>query len=260
MRLSAIKFNIKLEDIMRVNVYPTYDSVNEIEIKDKIAVVVDIFRATSTMVTSFNNGCREVIPVVEIEEAMEISKNYEEGAYLLAGERNALKIEGFHLSNSPAEYRREVVEDKCIIFTTTNGTKAIRNAESAKGIVLGAFLNAQAISDYIISKGEDVALICAGTGGKFSLDDILGAGAIIYRLSNSKKELELDDLAIVCKYMYSQHRDSIDTIMSQARHYNVLKSTKHYRDIEYCLKEDIISVVPEYEDGIFTVKSDKSKE
>lgn len=241
---------------MKVNVYATHNSVREIDIKDQIAVVVDVLRATSTIVTSLNSGCKEVIPVVEIEEAMEISRNYERETYLLAGERNALKIEGFDLSNSPSEYVREVVEDKSIIFTTTNGTKAIRRAEGAREVILGALINAKAVSDYILSRRDDVAFICAGTEGRFSLDDILAVGAIIHRMDNGENLLEFDDLATVCKYMYEQYSGNLDSIVRKSRHYNVLKATEHYRDIEYCLKEDIISIVPEYRDGILRGNND----
>lgn len=241
---------------MKVNVYATHNSVREIDIKDKIAVVVDVLRATSTIVTSLNSGCKEVIPVVEIEEAMEISRNYERESYLLAGERNALKIEGFDLSNSPAEYVREVVEDKSIIFTTTNGTKAIRRAEGAKKVILGALINAEAVSDYILSHRDDVAFICAGTEGRFSLDDILAVGSIIHRMDNGEHSLEFDDLAIVCRYMYEQHSNNLDSIMQKSRHYNVLEETEYYEDLEYCLKEDIISIVPEYIDGVLKATND----
>ncbi|NMA95352.1 MAG: 2-phosphosulfolactate phosphatase [Clostridiales bacterium] len=235
---------------MKIEVYETYNSVKEADIRDKLAVVIDVLRATSTIVTSLNNGCREVIPVSDIEEAVDISKNYDREECLLTGERNSLKIEGFDLSNSPAEFTRQVVKGKSVIITTTNGTNAIRQAGSAKDAVIGSLLNAQAVSDYIISKGEDVAFICAGTEGKFSLDDVLGAGAIIDRLDREGIELELDDLAVVAKFLYAKHRDNLEDIMQKARHFNSLKATKYYEDVDYCIKEDIISIVPEYKDGV----------
>lgn len=241
---------------MRVNVYATHNSVEEKDIKDKLVVVVDVLRATSTIITSIDNGCKEVIPVVDIEEAMEMSRNYERETCFLAGERNALMIEGFDLSNSPAEYTKDVVEDKSIIFTTTNGTKAIRRAEGAKQVVLGALINAKAVSDYILSFREDVAFICAGTEGRFSLDDIVAVGAIISRMDDGKTPLDFDDLALVCRYIYRQHSHDLDSIMQKAKHYNVLKETKYYKDIEYCLREDIISIVPEYVDGIIRIGED----
>lgn len=239
---------------MKVTVYATYDSVEDKVIKDRLVVVVDVLRATSTIITSLANGCKEVIPVVEIEEAMNLSKNYEKDAYLLAGERNALKIEGFDLSNSPAEYTKDMVEDRTIIFTTTNGTKAIRKAEGAKEIILGALINAKAVSDYILSRGEDIVFICAGTEGKFSLDDIATVGAIIYRMDDGSGQLKLDDLGLVCRHIYREYKGNLESVFKKSRHYNVLKKANYYNDILYCLKEDMISIVPEYTDGIVKIK------
>ena len=226
----------------------------KIKIKGKLAVVVDVLRATSTIITSLNNGCKEVIPVVEIEEAMELSKNCEKDEYLLAGERDALKIEGFDLSNSPSEYIRDVVEDKTIIFTTTNGTKAIRKAAGADEVILGALINARAISDYILSKGEDVVFICAGTEKKFSLDDIVTVGAIISRIVDGDISFELDDFGFVCRHIYENYSGKLESAIENSHHYDVLKEAGYYDDIIYCLQEDVVSIVPEYVDGIVTVK------
>ena len=86
---------------MRIDVYATPDSAREKDLKDRIVVVVDVLRATSTIITGLYNGCKEFIPVIDIEEAVNIAKNYDRDSFLLGGERNAQKIEGFHLSNSP---------------------------------------------------------------------------------------------------------------------------------------------------------------
>lgn len=239
---------------MDITVYATYDDVQENKIPGNLVVVVDVFRATSTIITSLNNGCKGIIPVVEIEEAMALYKNGEKGEYLLGGEREALKIEGFHLSNSPNEYTRNVVEGRMIIFTTTNGTKAIRKAEGADEIILGALINAEAIAQYILSKGEDVVFICAGTEGQFSLDDIVTVGAIISRIAAHDISLELDDLGFVCRYMYDSYSDNLESVIKNCRHYNILKEAGYYDDITYCLKEDVISIVPRYVDGIITAK------
>ena len=237
---------------MNITVYATYDSVQENKIKGKLAVVVDVLRATSTIITSLNNGCKEVIPVVEIEEAMELSKNCEKDEYLLAGERCS-KIEGFDLSNSPSEYIRDVVEDKTIIFTTTNGTKAIRKAAGADEVILGALINARAISDYILSKGEDVVFICAGTEKKFSLDDIVTVGAIISRIVDGDISFELDDLGFVCRHIYENYSGKLESAIENSHHYDVLKEVVIMTTL-YLLQEDVVSIVPEYVDGIVTVK------
>lgn len=234
---------------MRIDVYATPDSAREKDLKDRMVVVVDVLRATSTIITGLHNGCREFIPVIDIEEAVNIAKNYERDAFLLGGERNAQKIEGFHLSNSPREYTRDVVEGRTIIITTTNGTKAIRKASDAKEVIIAGFMNVNAVCDYIREIGEDIAMVCAGTDGRFSLEDILAVGAIISKLEDEIR-LELDDLGIVCRYLYENNEDDLERILRGTYHYSRLVELGYEKDIEYCLKMNTAPIVPIYQDGV----------
>lgn len=235
---------------MNIRVYPTRRYIEERDIKDKVVVVVDVLRATSTIITALYNGCKEVIPVAEIEEAVRIAKNYEKDTFILGGERNAEKIEGFHLSNSPWEYSKDQVEDKTVLITTTNGTKAITKAADAKEVVLASFINITAICDYVAALGHDIALICAGTSGQFSADDILVAGAFISGLHNKGISLVLDDLGMTAEFMYEQSKDDLHGILSKTRHYSELKKLGLTRDLEDCLKLDTTPIVPIYSDGV----------
>ena len=234
---------------MRIDVYATPDSAREKDLKDRMVVVVDVLRATSTIITGLHNGCREFIPVIDIEEAVNIAKNYERDAFLLGGERNAQKIEGFHLSNSPREYTRDVVEGRTIIITTTNGTKAIRKASDAKEVIIAGFMNVNAVCDYIREIGEDTAMVCAGTDGRFSLEDILAVGAIISKLEDEIR-LELDDLGMVCRYLYENNEDDLERILRGTYHYSRLVELGYEKDIEYCLKMNTAPIVPIYQDGV----------
>jgi len=234
---------------MKISVYAIPDSVRERDFKDRIVVVVDVLRATSTIITGLYNGCKEFIPVIDIEEAINISKNYDRNAFLLGGERNAQKIEGFHLSNSPREYARDVVEGRTIIITTTNGTKAIKKASDAKEIVIAAFLNVNAVCNYIMEKGQDVTMICAGTEERFSLEDILAVGAIINRLKD-KLYVETDDLGLVSCYMYENNKDDLNGILRNTYHYSWLVELGLEKDIEDCLSIDTAPIVPVYRHGV----------
>ncbi|KUK34943.1 MAG: Phosphosulfolactate phosphohydrolase-like protein, partial [Caldanaerobacter subterraneus] len=122
---------------MFLQTFETYNSFNERELKNKNVVVIDTLRATSVITTALYNGAKEIIPVSEVEEAIELVKSLDKTTYLLGGERNSTKIEGFDLSNSPLEYTREKVENKTIIFTTTNGTKALKKVSLADNVILG---------------------------------------------------------------------------------------------------------------------------
>jgi len=237
---------------MKIDVYATPSSVRDKDLKDKIVVVVDVLRATSTIITGLYNGCKEFIPVVDIEEAINIAKNYERYTFLLGGERNAQKIEGFHLSNSPREYTREVVEGRTIIITTTNGTKAIRKASDAKEVVIAAFMNVAAVCNHIKEMGQDIVFVCAGTEDRFSMEDILAVGAIISRL---KDELcvELDDLGMACCYMYENNKDNLNEILKDTRHYSRLVELGFTNDIEECLRIDTAPIVPIYRGGVIKV-------
>lgn len=234
---------------MRIDVYATPDSVREKDLKDRIVVVVDVLRATSTIITGIYNGCKEFIPVIDIEEAVNIAKNYDRDSFLLGGERNAQKIEGFHLSNSPWEYTRELVEGRTIMITTTNGTKAIRKASDAKEVIIAAFSNVNAVCDYIREAGEDIAMVCAGTDGRFSLEDILAVGAIISNLKD-RIHLELDDLGMVCRYLYENNKDNLEDILRGTVHYSRLVELGFEKDIEYCLKMNTAPIVAVYRDGV----------
>ena len=166
---------------MRLSVYATPASVSDKDLKDQEVVVVDVLRATSSIITGLYNNCKEVIPGVDIEEVIKVSRNYEKDSYLLCGERNTQPIDGFDLSNSPKEYSRETVEGKSLLMTTTNGTKAIRKAVDAKEIIICSMINISVVTEYLLKAQEDVVFICAGTNGRFSLDDIV----TVFRVSNS---------------------------------------------------------------------------
>ncbi|HZJ57362.1 MAG TPA: 2-phosphosulfolactate phosphatase [Clostridia bacterium] len=235
---------------MKISVYPTCDYVEDRDIKDRIVVVIDVLRATSTIITALYNGCKEIIPTADIEDAVNISKNYEKDTFILGGERNAVKIEGFHLSNSPCEYSREQVENKTVLITTTNGTKAITRAVDAKEVVLASFINISAVYEYAAAVGKDISIICAGTLGRFSADDVLVAGALIRGLENRGLSLELDDLGMVAKNMYDSSKDDLHGALSNTLHYSILKNLGLQGDLDDCLTLDTAPIVPIYSDGI----------
>lgn len=238
---------------MKIDVYATLNSVQEKELKESIVVVVDVLRASSTIITALYNGCREVIPTIEIEEAIRLAKNYEKDTLLLGGERNAQKIDGFDLSNSPSEYTREVVEGRTILITTTNGTRAIKKANDAKEVIIGGFLNAGVVSQYIGQLDENVAFLCAGTEGKFSLDDILAVGAIIEGLEIMDIELDMDDLALVCRHVYRTYKEDLTRVLKATYHYRNLLEVGYVKDVDDCIRLNAIPIVPIYQDGVISI-------
>lgn len=230
---------------MKIDIIISADDINESKIKDKIVVVIDMFRATSVIVTALNNGCREVIPYLTIEETLEQAGKLSRENYVLGGERKAVKIDGFDLSNSPLEYTKDIVENKIALLTTTNGTRTLTKSISAKRIFIGAMINAKAVAQKLLEVNEDVVIINAGTNGNFSMDDYICSGYIINEMLSYDKNLELTDIARTAYIIYEGNHDIISYV-KLAAHYSVMKSLGLDDDIQYCVKKSIIDIVPEY--------------
>ena len=230
---------------MKVDIIISAEHIAENKIENKIVVVIDMFRATSVIVTALSNGCKEVIPYLTVEETLEHAKKLNRKDYILGGERRAVKIEGFDLSNSPLEYTETIIKDKAVLMTTTNGTKTLTKSTSAKRILIAAMINAKAVAKRLIEINEDVVIINAGTNGNFSMDDYICSGYIINEMLTEQKNLELTDIAKTANMIYEKNPDIISYV-KEATHYSVMKSLKLDNDIEYCTKKNIIDIVPEY--------------
>ncbi|MCE5222512.1 MAG: 2-phosphosulfolactate phosphatase family protein [Clostridium sp.] len=236
---------------MKVDIIISADHIIESKIENKIAVVIDMFRATSVIVTALNNGCKEVIPYLTIKETLEHSSKLNREDYILGGERRAVKIDSFDLSNSPLEYTEEVIKNKTVLMTTTNGTRTLTKSTSAKRILIAAMINAKAVAKELLQINEDVVIINAGTSGNFSMDDYICGGYIINEMLKTDKNLELTDIAKTANMVYEENPDIISYV-KEATHYSVMKSLKLNDDIEYCTKKSIMEIVPEYKDNKIT--------
>ena len=161
-------------------------------------VVVDVFLATTTLLTIFENGARNVFPVASLEEAEEVSSGLDEGNFLRGGEQDAEKIEGYDLGPYSWEYTPKVVSGKDVVFVTTNGTRAIDTAAGAGQLLIGCLRNAPAVARYLKTSGtESVYVVCAGSAGRFVVEDFLGASAILSHLNEDGylNEWRLNDAA-----------------------------------------------------------------
>ncbi|MCA9303563.1 MAG: 2-phosphosulfolactate phosphatase [Phycisphaerales bacterium] len=152
------------------------DELAELDLAETNAVVIDILRATSTIVAAIASGASGVIPVGEVGHARAVSAQYP--GSLLGGERSAVKIEGFDLGNSPLEYTHEAVGGRVVVLSTTNGTRAFETVRSSPGVYAGALVNRAALCRALMDAQRDVLLVCSGTDGKVSEEDCFGAGLI----------------------------------------------------------------------------------
>lgn len=183
------------------------------DVRGGIAVILDILRASTTIVHALANGAKCVIPTLTVDDAITIAATYpNREEYLLGGEREGVLIDGFDYDNNPFAYTREVAQDKAVIFTTTNGTKALLRAEEADRVLIGSFVNLQAVVDVLAEDQRPIHLVCAGTKGKVTVEDTLCAGAIIDRLLQEFGQRDddlIDDQAqlALAKYLQSSTSD-----------------------------------------------------
>lgn len=235
-----------------IDVFFSAQSFQENDLRNKTVVVIDVLRATSTIVTALMNGARGVISVEDMGEASKISQNLDSENHLLCGEKDGVKIDGYALGNSPLEYTREQVEGKTLIFNTTNGTKAVKKSMGSSDVVIGAFLNLTAVSSYLESSQNDVILLCAGWKGRLALEDTLLAGAIIHKLYGGSLPDTAPDGAKVAFVLFEKYRDDINTVILQSNHAVRLENIVEHDDVSYCCKIDLCDLVPALTDGIIS--------
>jgi 2-phosphosulfolactate phosphatase len=227
---------------MRVSVFATSESVIDSAhtVRECFAVVIDVLRATSTIITALNHGARSVIPAVGVPEAITIFRALDGDSALLCGERHGVRIPGFDLGNSPLEYAPETVGGRTLVMTTTNGTRAIAAVKDAAEAVMGGFLNAASVARRASRSGLPVTLVMAGTNGRFSLDDALATGAILDALPGA----EPDDLGRVCYSLYRENQTDLIGALRHCSHYHTLAALGFVGDIAWCVRRDVMDTVP----------------
>lgn len=215
-----------------------------LDISTKTVVVIDVLRASSTIVAALNNGCRRVIPVEDIERARQIASDLD-GDVLLCGERGGLRIEGFDLGNSPLDYHSKTVAGKDIILTTTNGTQAIQAAWNSRTLFIGTFLNISSVAQKSLQSGDDIVILCAGRCGTFSLEDSVCAGMLVKRLcALGGSVINMRDSALAAKRLFDSFCGNISSVFYMSEHGKILLSLGMERDLDFCASLDVCSTVP----------------
>lgn len=208
--------------------------------KGAVVVIIDIFRATSTITASLHNGAECVIPVASVSDCIAIGASIPNS--LTAGERDGKVAEGLQYGNSPLEYPSSFVKGKTLVLTTTNGTRLLHMVQDAADIVIGSFLNLSAVCDYLLSQNKNVLLGCASWKDKFNLEDTLFAGAVVHRLQHA---FEINcDAARGARHLYNSSggKDFIE-FLKDSSHYRRLSAFGLQHDMEYCVQPDIHPVL-----------------
>lgn len=228
---------------MRVEVFLSPHQVDELYMRDKRVVVIDVLRASTTIATALYNGAKEVIPVATVESAMKIVGNLAGDVTLLGGERNGKMIEGFHLSNSPQEYAEERVRGRSIVFSTTNGSQAMVKSRFAKEMVTLGFVNLSAVADFV-GEGSDFVILCAGHNGFFSMEDCVCAGMLMRRLIDAGRDVAYGDAGTAALTMYKSHGKSLLRMLKKSEHGQYLTEIGFGADLKVCAEVDTAPVVP----------------
>jgi 2-phosphosulfolactate phosphatase len=223
-------------------------ATNIVNLCDKKVVVIDVLRATSTIVTALGNKASEVIPAIEPVEVADLVRNIGPRECITGGERKGLKIEGFDLGNSPAEYTEERVKGKKVVLCTTNGTKAIKWAQGAAEVYIGSFLNIQVLMDHLWGSAQDLILICSGREQNLCLEDLAFAGMMIQLLQDRGKN-GLTDGAKLAQYVWEKAAPNPEQFIKQTQHGRYLSEIGMEHDIRECLIFNKYPILPRYFNG-----------
>ncbi len=187
---------------MKIYVRTTKEELDPEELRNATAVVIDVLLATTTLVTMMENEAKRVYPADSILDANSIVEHLKNEQVITGGELEGIPIEGFTCGPLPEEFSREKVKDKNVVFLSTNGTRAIRKAKTAKELLLANLRNSSAVARYLQkSNPEELYLLCSGTSGHFCIEDFLCAGLIISRLDIP--EVRFNDAAKLALYTVS---------------------------------------------------------
>jgi 2-phosphosulfolactate phosphatase len=208
---------------------------------NRTAIVVDVLRATSTIITALENGSSGVLAVETVCQA----KTSRQPGDLLGGERFCKKIAGFELGNSPLEYTEEVVGGKRVVLTTTNGTRAIQKSAKAAHLLAGALLNSASCAEAALRFRRDLIILCSGTQDEFALEDGLCAGLLVEELANRCTEpIVVNDFAAAMLHAYRSARPALQEIIMQSSNGRKLAKIGFEEDVRYCCEVNRTSVVP----------------
>jgi 2-phosphosulfolactate phosphatase len=238
---------------MKINVIISPPNVDELYFTGKTTVIIDVLRATTTIITALANGAKEIVPVSSVEFAMKVSGSMFGGQTLLGGERNTKKIDGFNLGNSPFEYNAETISGKSIILFTSNGSKAIVKSKFSEHSIICSFQNLSAVAHYLIELNNNVEILCSGRNGLFSLEDTICAGKLVGELSSLTNESELTDSSLAALTLAKSLGKNLKKMLSESEHGKILFENGFEEDLKYCSKLNTIPIIPVFSSNVIKI-------
>ena len=240
---------------LRLDVYLTAGELDAADCGGRAVAVIDVLRASTTIVTALANGARAVVPFADADELMTRARQFQRGDVRLAGERKMHAIEGFDLGNSPAQFTPAAVNGMTVLMTTTNGTRALVAAQGAADIVVAAYVNQSAVTAMLraaLRGGTDVVIACAGHDGHYALEDAACAGRFVRTVARRLSGVAMNDAAHSCALLARNYGDEIGTVFRDAAHGRALSAAGFDEDLALCAAVDAYPIVPVFNERQIT--------
>lgn len=235
---------------MRLDVVLTAETVAAGAVAGSSVLVIDVLRASTTIVTALAHGCRALIPVADAAEARQRARTLDGGQPLLAGERGGETIPGFDLGNSPVEVAEARLRGRTVLLTTSNGTRALRAARSAAAIGVAALINLAAAARWVGEQGRSVVLVCAGERGGVSLEDQVCAGLLVERLVSTVTAVDLTPTAQTAAAVARRYGAAVGRLREDSPWARHLIRLGREADVDVCLALDTATLVPIYQPSV----------
>lgn len=215
---------------------------------NSIVILIDVIRAGASILSALANGCPRIMPLAGEEETRSMVTQ----GYLTAGERGGNQIAGFHFGNSPETFTADAIGGKPIAFTTTNGTQALNLIQKHNhehnlecSIIIGSFLNINALLFHLQKEGKDIVLVCSGWENAINMEDTIFAGLVA---SEMEKHcwMFVSESVTIAKYMYLSAKDNMRDFILKSSPRLRTKLSFLSNDIDFCLRKDVYQIIPQY--------------
>lgn len=230
-------------------------SADEMYFENQLVVVVDVLRASTTIVTALANGAKEVIAKARPDEVRQAANGFQRESCLLCGEREGKALPGFDLGNSPAEYSPERVKNKTLLYTSTNGSQMMVKARRAAQVWIGSFVNITAVLNGILMRDENVCIACSGREGQFSLEDTVCAGMMVDLLNQQDaNRFEATDSAYASQILYQHDAGNLLEMLQRSKHGRYLISLGMENDLLLAAETNRHGVLPYLKNEKFIIQ------
>ncbi len=233
---------------MKIGYFASVEQVDRESLAGACVVVIDVLRASSTILAALASGAERIIPIADVATACRLARPGEHKAKLLAGERHGTAVDGFDLGNSPLEFSPQRVQGKTIVFTTTNGTRALTAAVKADRVIVAGLTNVHAVAEAV--RGEStLVVICCGTEGSVAAEDLLCGGLLLELLGDLVDRVALNDAARMSMLLAERFGGEVESFLRGTDHGRTLASLGFADDIAACAAVATIDIVPEFREG-----------